>query len=165
MSGPAGAPCTKYLKKRARQEWEAENKPDWHVLGFTSEERARHSKFILTERSNVIPVLIDAEITKQDCINALTLAGIDPPRVYRMGYPNANCIGCVKATSATYWNFIRKVSPGVFQERAEQSRNIGAKLVRHKKQRIYLDELPPDAKGRPLKSMNFECGTFCEERV
>ena len=87
------------------------------------------------------------------------------PAIYLMGYPNANCIGCVKATSPTYWNHVRQHHPDVFQHRAEQSRKLGAKLVRYKGQRIFLDELPPDAKGRPLKSMDFECGIFCEEQL
>jgi 3'-phosphoadenosine 5'-phosphosulfate sulfotransferase (PAPS reductase)/FAD synthetase len=35
------------------------------------------------------------------------------------------------------------------------------KEARHKNVRVFLDELPPDAKGRPMKDMNFECGIFC----
>jgi len=44
MSGPTGAPCTIELKKRARQDWEARNHADWHVLGFTADETARHKR-------------------------------------------------------------------------------------------------------------------------
>lgn len=37
--------------------------------------------------------------------------------------------------------------------------------VRHKGQRIYLDELPEDASGRPLKALWApECGIHCEEK-
>lgn len=164
MSGPTGAPCTIELKKRARQEWEATNPVDWHVLGFTADEQTRHNRFVLTERSNVIPVLIDQKITKVDCYSILLNAGIKLPRVYEWGYPNANCIGCVKATSPTYWNHVRKMHPEVFTDRAAQSRELGVRLVRHNGKRIFLDELPADAKGRPLKGLDFECGTFCEER-
>tara|TARA_E500000318_G_C3511183_1_gene192375 strand:+ start:184 stop:945 length:762 start_codon:yes stop_codon:yes gene_type:complete len=163
MSGVAGAPCTLELKKVARQQWEQEHNPDYHVLGFTLDEKKRHDRFVLTERSNVIPVLIDNSITKDDCYAILQSEGIDLPNIYKRGYPNANCIGCVKATSPTYWNLVREKDPDVFQQRAEQSRQIGARLVRHKGKRIFLDELPADAKGRPLKSLDFECGIFCEE--
>lgn len=159
-----GAPCTFHGKKEARQQWEAINHPDWHVLGFTADERRRHERFVLTERSNVLPVLIDAGLTKEDCFAILREEGIELPRVYSRGYPNANCIGCVKATSPTYWNHVRQQDPEVFAERAEQSRRLGAKLVRYRGQRIYLDELPAEAKGRPLKAMKaVECGLFCEE--
>lgn len=164
MAGPKGAPCTLELKKAARQHWEQTNRVDWHVLGFTFDEEHRHKRFTLTERENVLPVLIDAKITKQDCFSCLSQAGIQLPRIYSLGYPNANCIGCVKASSATYWNLVRRQHPAVFEQRSEQSRKLGAKLAYHKGKRVFLDELPADAKGRPLKTMDIECGIFCEER-
>jgi hypothetical protein len=164
MSGPLGAPCTIELKKRARQYWETTNPCDWHVLGFTAEEKTRYDRFILTERPNVIPVLISLNITKQDCVDILQTAGITLPRVYALGYPNANCIGCVKATSPTYWNLVRQKHPEVFERRATQSRQLGARLVRVRNERIFLDELDPTEKGRPLKSMTIDCGIFCEEQ-
>lgn len=164
MSGPTGAPCTTVLKKQARQHYEAQNRVDWHVLGFTADEKNRHDKFVLTERDNVLPVLIEANMTKEDCARFLASEGLELPRVYGEGYPNANCIGCVKATSPTYWNLVRRTRPEVFQRRAEQSREIGARLVRYLGERIFLDELPADAAGRPLKTMQIECGIFCEER-
>jgi len=165
MSFPHGAPCTVILKKQARQQWEADAVMAWHVFGFTAEEQKRHDMFTLTERDNVLPVLIDAGMTKQDCADMVASAGIALPRVYAEGYPNANCIGCVKATSATYWNLVRQTRPEVFQQRAEQSRRLGVKLARWRGQRIYLDELPFDAVGHPLKSLKMpECGIHCEEK-
>ncbi len=165
MSGVAGAPCTVELKKRARQAWEAENSVDWHVLGFTADERDRFERFRLGERENVLPVLIDAGMTKSDCYMALQAAGIRIPDVYRRGYPNANCLGCVKATSSTYWNHVRKADPDVFAARAKQSREIGARLVRVRGERVFLDELKPTDLGLPMKNLDFECGIFCEERA
>lgn len=44
MSSPFGAPCTMELKKEPRRLWELENRPDWHVLGFTFDEKRRHDK-------------------------------------------------------------------------------------------------------------------------
>jgi hypothetical protein len=164
MSFRKGAPCTVELKKRARQEWEANNPTDWHVLGFTADEKKRHERFVLSERENVLPVLIEAGITKQDCYDRLRAEGLRLPRIYDLGYPNANCIGCVKATSPTYWNHVRRIHPEVFVRRAKQSRELGVQLARHKGRRVFLDDLPADAVGRPLKGMDFECGIFCEEK-
>lgn len=163
MSGPDGAPCTLELKKMARRQWEENNHADWHVLGFTADEKRRSDNFISGERTNLLPVLIEEEITKQDCFNIIKAAGIKLPEIYSLGYPNANCIGCVKATSPTYWNHVRQKHPIVFEERAKQSRAIGARLVRVNNQRIFLDELDPSARGRPMKAMSIECGIFCEE--
>lgn len=176
MSGVKGAPCTLALKKQARYEWEIKNRSDWTVLGFTKEEKSRFDKFQLNERPASLWILSDT--TKGECFEILSAAGIQLPEIYNLGYPNANCIGCVKATSVTYWNHVRKVHPEIFKERAEQSREIGAKLVRVNKKfapigfmdhkgssvRIYLDELPEDATGRPMKDMNFECGIFCNTK-
>jgi hypothetical protein len=165
MSFPRGAPCTFHLKKEARQIWQKSNKVIWHVLGFGFEEQDRHDAFVRSELANVMPVLIDAKLTRQDCFEIIVSEGLTPPEAYGLGYPNANCRGCVKATSPTYWNHVRAVDPDVFDRRAEQSRRLGARLVRHKGERIFLDELPADAKGRPLNSLTMpECGLFCEER-
>ncbi len=160
------APCTDELKKMSRRKFEETNRVDWHVLGFTADthEKKRYERFVLGERQNTLPILIEAGITKDMCFDIIRTAGLKLPEIYLLGYPNANCIGCVKATSPTYWNLVRKTHPDVFADRAEQSRRLGAKLVRVKNKRIFLDELDPSAKGRSLKSMpSVECGIFCEE--
>ncbi len=135
------------------------------VFGFTADERRRHERFTLTERDNVLPVLIEAGITKEDCYRIVSDAGLDLPAVYSPGYPNANCIGCVKATSPTYWNHVRRMHPEVFAERAEQSRRLGVRLARLRGERVFLDQLAPEATGRLMNSMSIECGIFCEERL
>lgn len=170
MAGIHGAPCTNELKKRARQAWESLNLfnfalENWLVLGFTADEQSRYEQFIRTERPNLLPVLIDAGLTKADCFRIVQKAGIQLPRPYLKGLPNANCIGCVKATSPTYWNVVRREYPKQFAERAEQSRRLGVRLVQVKGERIFLDELDPDIVGGKLKTQGFECGIFCEERA
>lgn len=164
MAGHAGAPCTVKLKKEARQQWEDENKPDWHVLGFTADEKDRYERFIKFERTNVLPVLIEAGISKRNCFEILHRAGIKRPEIYNLGYSNANCIGCVKGQYARYWNLVRKTYPDVFSRRAEQSRRLGVKLWKvSDNDRRFLDELPEDYDDGQML-MDFECGIFCEER-
>lgn len=168
MSSIHGAICTTELKKKARQEWEVRNghnADSYLVMGFTVDEVDRYERFRLTERPNLLPVLIEAGLSKNDCFQIIREAGIALPDAYLRGYPNANCIGCVKATSPTYWNHVRKMDPDVFDQRAKQSRELGARLVRVKGQRIFLDELDPLARGRDMKTMEpIECGIFCEEQ-
>lgn len=168
MEGQGGAPCAYELKKMARLGWEEKNHHDWIVMGYVMEEQDRHDRFVLEQRDTLLPILIEDRITKEMCYRIIQDAGIKLPRIYSMGYPNANCIGCVKATSPTYWNHVRKMHPDVFEARAEQSRRMGkdgARLVRYKGKRIFLDELPPDAKGDPMKNMDIECGLFCMEEL
>lgn len=141
IGGVDGAPCTKELKKEARYQFEKNNKIDWHVLGFTYEEKSRSDRFIKFERENLIPILIDEKLTKQDCFNILISEGIKLPEIYNFGFPNANCIGCVKSSSPTYWNLVREKFPEVFEERMSQSESIGAKLVRvHAKYLPWLEK-------------------------
>ena len=133
-------------------------------MGFTIEEKQRHDRFVLGERDNLIPVLIDAGLTKQNCFERLQKAGIALPEMYKLGYPNANCIGCVKAASPTYWNHVRRTHPAVFEARKELFRQFKARVVNIKGQFHYLDDLDPDLQGRPMKTLKMpDCGIFCEE--
>jgi len=81
------------------------------------------------------------------------------------GLLTRNCWGCVKAESPTYWNTVRRIRPDVFEARATQSRDIGARLVKWRGERLFLDELPTHAMGRPLNTLDFSCGLFCEEHA
>lgn len=160
ISGVYGAPCTRELKKEARYQYEKNNIIDFHVLGFTAEEKKRNYRFMKFERENVIPILIDENLNKGNCFDIILKEGIKLPEIYKLGFPNANCIGCVKSQSPTYWNLVRDKFPEVFKDRAEQSRRIGAKLVKLKGKRIFLDELKTTDKGGKIKS--WECGIFCD---
>ena len=48
-----------------------------------------------------------------------------------------------------------------FEERAEQSRKLGVKLVKIKGIRKYLDELKITDIGGKIKS--WDCGIFCDD--
>jgi hypothetical protein len=159
MSGIGGAPCTLELKKQARYQFEVNHNIDFHVLGFTLDEWKRQWNFNRGERANTLPVLISELMTKDDCFRMLRKDKIQLPNIYNLGFPNANCIGCVKSSSPTYWNLVREKFPVVFEQRSEQSRKIGAKLVKLKGKRIFLDELKPTDTGGKIKS--WECGIFC----
>ena len=59
--------------------------------------------------------------------------------MYDLGYPNNNCIGCVKGGMG-YWNKIRVDFPEVFERRVRQERETGRSCIKG----IFLDELEPD---------------------
>lgn len=160
MSGIAGAPCTSLLKKEARFQFESQNHIDFNVLGFTVDEWKRQKRFNEKEDTPSIPILIEALLTKEDCFNILQSEGIKLPEIYSLGFPNANCIGCVKSASPTYWNLVRETFPDIFEQRVVQSREIGARLVKVKGKRKFLDELLVTDKGGKIKS--WDCGIFCD---
>lgn len=162
MSGVYGAPCTTLLKKRARQFYERDNNCDFIVMGFTSEEQKRVVNFRNSELIPLLTPLLDNNMTKVSCADFLISEGLKLPEIYKLGFPNANCIGCVKASSPTYWNHVRKTFPDVFESRLETEEKLGSKLVIRKGKRITLKELSPHDKGRSMKSLkSIECGVLC----
>ena len=158
MAGIAGARCTVEMKKKPRFAYQQPD--DVHVFGFTSDEQGRVQRFNdgNPELETWFP-LVESGTTKQDCYGVLRDAGIEIPAMYRLGYRNNNCIGCVKATSARYWNMVRRDFPDVFERRATQSRDIGVRLTRVRGRRVFLDELPEDYLSEPLEDIS--CGPDC----
>ena len=75
--------------------------------------------------------------------------------MYDLGYPNNNCIGCVKG-GMWYWNKIRKDFPEVFKRRAKQEREIGHSCING----VYLDELHPD-RGKESEEILQDCSIMC----
>jgi hypothetical protein len=159
MSGVAGALCTVELKKFPREAFQQAD--DVHVFGYTAEERARAERFDDNNPSlRTEWLLIDRGVTKADTYRMLAEAGIEIPRMYRLGYGHNNCPGCVKATSPAYWNKIRTDYPDVFDRRCRQSRALGVKLVRIRGVRAFLDELVPS--DEPGDIEDIDCGPACQ---
>lgn len=159
MSGVAGARCTVEMKKVPRMKFQRAD--DIHIFGYTLDEGKRIKQF---ERNNpeltLKWILRDNFIRKEDCYRILEQAGIELPEMYRLGFEHNNCWGCVKATSPGYWNKTRIHNPEVFARRADQSREIGARLVKLKGVRIFLDELPANV-GMDEPDGDIECGPYC----
>lgn len=159
MSGIHGAPCTVEMKKIPRFNYQLPD--DLHLFGYTSEERGRIARFEANNPElNLEWILRDNSITKAKCFDIVRRAGIELPEMYKRGFKNNNCIGCVKATSPAYWQKVREVSPETFVSRAEQSRRLGVRLCRLRGKRIFLDELPPDD-YKQYELENISCGPEC----
>jgi len=159
ISGVGGAPCTMLLKKKVREEFELPT--DTHVFGYTVDEGPRFDRFLDANNIRAIAPLIGAGLTHGDCLALVQDAGIRIPEMYRLGFKHNNCIGCVKATGAGYWNKVRKEFPVEFTKMAEVSRALGVKMSRIGEARLFLDELPKDA-GNYQDEPEIQCGIFCE---
>jgi 3'-phosphoadenosine 5'-phosphosulfate sulfotransferase (PAPS reductase)/FAD synthetase len=156
--GVAGAPCTRALKKEVRIKYQ---KPtDIQIFGYTAEEQDRVDRFI--DANNDIKlwsILIDKGLRKSDCLAMIERAGIELPAMYKLGYSNNNCIGCVKG-GLGYWNKIKIDFPEQFEKMAALEKTIGAKILKHKGERIWLSDLPSGVGDYPTEQ-SIECGIFC----
>ena len=152
LVGFHGAPCTNLLKRQVRLEYQ--DSDDTHVFGLTFDEGKRIERF---EQDNpelwLNWILRDQKVTKQDCYKIVQEAGIELPAMYRLGYNNNNCVGCVKGGMG-YWNKIRVDFPEAVNRMAKMEREIGYRMNRH-----FLDEMPADAGRHEVEDI--ECGVLC----
>lgn len=166
LVGPKGARCTTELKKNVRKAYQRVD--DIHVFGFTADEGHRVAQFH-RENPDLLAKfpLVEHGITKAECHHRIRAAGIELPAMYRLGYRNNNCIGCVKGQSG-YWNKIRRDFPDIFAKMAATERRLNAAICKKEgitngkrwRRRVFLDELPPDA-GRYDAEPDIECGVLC----
>ena len=159
INSPFGAACTDVLKKRVRFEYE-KMIGSWfgQVWGFDfckrEINRAIRFKQQYPQTKPLFP-LIEKRLSKKECLGILEMAGIEIPKMYKLGYVNNNCIGCVKG-GAGYWNKIRLDFPDVFYKMALLERSVGHSCMKN----VFLDELQPDV-GK-YESVVPECGLFCQ---
>ena len=145
LSGIAGAPCTSALKVQPRLEHTSPD--DVHIFGYTDDPPDRTRADRIQEHWPELQFefpLIERNLSKLACRGMLAEMGVQEPVTYAMGFPNANCIPCVKATSARYWSLVREEFPKEFERMASLARDLDVKLARLKGERVYIDEIPDD---------------------
>lgn len=155
MNIKGSAPCTQRLKKQVRIKFELPT--DRQVFGYTAEEQTRLDRFI--DANNDVDIwtpLIDKGLGKEDCLAMLKNANIELPEMYRLGYHNNNCIGCVKGGMG-YWNKIKVDFPENFERMANLERFKSQTVLKDR----YLDELKPTDGNYP-QEQNIECSIFCQ---
>lgn len=166
MVGRRNAPCSSELKREVMGKLALPG--DITVLGFTAEETERFDS--LCDRfpaEQFRAPLIEKNLGKDDCLAMIERAGIELPMMYRLGYANANCIGCPKGGQA-YWQNIREDFPERFAQIQEIQETIGpgANFLRFRSgprvnERMSLAELPA-GRGDMKQEPGFSCSFFCQ---
>jgi len=159
IKGPTGAPCTMVLKKNVRKDYQRHD--DVQIFGYTSEEMNRVDRFI--DANNGVHIdflLVDKNISKKDCMNWGMGMGLPLTEMYRLGYSNSNCVGCIKG-GLGYWNAIRVDFIDAFDKMAKLEREIGHAVNKDKNGPVYLDELDPN-RGNFKRDQPSDCGFTCE---
>lgn len=158
LVGPTGALCTAELKKKVRFAFERPD--DRQVFGYTVEEQHRADRFRDQNPGvELVCPLIDAGLTKSDCLAMVDRASLQLPEMYRLGYRNNNCVGCVKGGMG-YWNKIRRDFPDVFDRMAALERDLGRTVIRVDGEPVFLDELDPD-RGSHADEPDMDCSLMC----
>jgi hypothetical protein len=164
IKGPRGAKCTSELKRLVlRDEWTLEHD---HVFGFDVDESHRLKRIQENEKPFVIrSLLIERGLNKENCFQILTERGVELPAMYRLGYNNANCIGCPKGGKG-YWNRIRKDFPEHFEAVATLQRELGSGSAFWQNldgSRMMLDDLPANAGTHTEPGI--QCDMFCTDQA
>jgi len=156
LNGPGGARCSTELKKKVRQNFQRPD--DVHVFGYHIEEweRAKRLREMHPELDCRFP-LIERMITKEDCYKIVQDAGLILPLMYRLGYNNANCVGCCKGGKG-YFNKIKVDFPHVFEWMAQHEEKTGNRFM----VRTTLRDLKPGS-GSHKDLVLPSCGMFCGE--
>lgn len=158
VNGPHGARCTVELKKVQRFKFQRAD--DIQIFGYTVEERDRAKRFCeaFPEVDARFP-LIEKCMTKENCLGLIREVGIEIPQMYKLGFNNNNCIGCVKGGMG-YWNHVRKHFPEAFSRMALIEREVGNSCIKG----TFLDELEP-TRGHDLKEPTISCDFVCQSVI
>lgn len=174
LASPAGAPCTTEMNKIPIRDYLGDRlHTEVQVMGYDAGEKRRIENFNKNNPEvHMASPLFDIGITKANALALLQRFNIELPKMYSLGYSNANCIGCVKAENLKYWAAIREDFPEVFEWYAKFERAIGRKengkpigaainkrYIKGVRHQLFLDELPTDIK--PKRETNIQCGYSC----
>ena len=123
LNTATGAICSTELKRVVREKWEKENEFQAQVFGFEFESkefnRAKSMTLNHSKTKPIYPLLLKG-LTKKDCLQIISDAGIEIPLVYQLGYKNNNCFktGCVQG-GIGYWQKIQREDINKFNEMAD----------------------------------------------
>jgi 3'-phosphoadenosine 5'-phosphosulfate sulfotransferase (PAPS reductase)/FAD synthetase len=167
VSGKTGmAPCSHHLKRDVLNS--VAEPGDVIVLGYTKEERHRKDRLLANSPYETFAFpLIDRDLSHDDCLSIVERSGIVLPLMYRMGYRNANCIGCPKG-GQNYWQKIRHDFPEQFVQIKTIQEDIGPgayflqfRSGPRKGERMSLANLP-SGHGNLADEPSFSCSFLCE---
>jgi 3'-phosphoadenosine 5'-phosphosulfate sulfotransferase (PAPS reductase)/FAD synthetase len=164
INGPAGAPCTRILKREVRDTFQKKEGLNSHVWGFCAGEEKRMNQMLAQPGFHHFP-LIEHGYDKLKCFEVIEEFGILLPEMYRLGFNNNNCQACPQG-GAGYFNHIRIHFPEQFQKMVELEADIGASCLREKgedgkSRSLFLKDLAPE-RGRHKPMYVADCGSTGE---
>lgn len=123
-----GAICSSILKRKCRELWQKENKYTHQAFGFEFERKEFNRALGLAVNhpmaKAIFPLLMYA-LNKKQTIDIIVKAGITPPKAYRLGFNNNNCLesGCVQG-GIGYWQKMYREDIDKFDKMAEREHRL-----------------------------------------
>lgn len=108
------ANCSEELKQKPAREWLAKHCPaDEHTvvhigLDWTEQHRTLPIRKAYAPRPVLFPMMASPYLGREQLVAEVRARGIEPPRLYALGMPHANCGGfCVRAGQAQFERLLR----------------------------------------------------------
>lgn len=126
------APCSKLLKQRLARTWVDQHAPDATIvlgMNWTEGARAAKAQHHWSPHPVWCPLVTEVpRLEQRDMLDLLHEDGIEPPRLYAMGFPHNNCGGfCVKAGQAAFANLLHQF-PCRYRDHEQQEESLRAHL-------------------------------------
>jgi hypothetical protein len=132
------APCSEHLKQRPARDWLAANCPDptattiYIGIDWSEKHRIPKVKAAYEPRPVAFPMTEKPYLDKRGMAEVARGRGIEPPRLYGMGFPHANCGGfCVRSGQAQFALLLRTMPEryAYHEEREQELRDHLGKNV------------------------------------
>lgn len=126
--------CSKYLKREMFRRYLKDFDPTTTTLYYGIGPHEAHRIISIRERWAPFAVeapLIDIQFTQEDNLFTLSKLGIEPPRLYDMGFEHNNCGGfCVKSGQRQMAHLL-KVMPSRYRWHEEQQEKLFQSIGEH----------------------------------
>ena len=128
-------PCSDILKRKILHKWQSEHCDSATdiILGICFDEEHRFTRIKdRTDSWNYVAPLCDKPwLTKRDTLQWAKSEGLEPPRMYDMGFAHANCGGfCIKAGQASFATLLKNF-PERYRHHEEQEQSMRALVGEH----------------------------------
>ena len=185
-----GAICSSELKRRVREDFQKTVEYSNQVFGFEFDKkefnRARGLHANHKKAKAIFPLLMMG-YNKEDCIDLVEKAGIEIPKMYKMGFKNNNCFGtgCVQG-GIGYWQKMKEDFPQKFEAMAAMEHRLTdmkgkpVTMLKDQSQKakesglllVFLKKHPNYPNLKSLEDMTehkvdplFECNGFCGTNI
>lgn len=164
--------CSRELKHRPSWEWVRKNAPQADLvfgLDWTETHRIERVKARWPGHRIVAPMADPPYMMKPQMIDEVRKMGIEPPRLYALGFAHNNCGGgCVRAGQAA-WMHLYRVMPDRYQEWVEREALIPGhtflkRMVNRRIVPLRLADLPAKFGEDPQAAFDWGgCGCFLDD--